>query len=182
MRALREAEPSILLDVPSQRLAGVAAALEEPSGEICRPLLADDAPGYLEKVWTHGRRTAIYFASAPEVEGVSGKYVIREKETPSVPISYNKALLERMWDILEKLTDVRHSVPCAEGTVRGHPAGRFVDFFQAYRRKNDREIRGMNAPESSVKRSKATRHSVRRGPVSDLKCQHAAVAYAEVCA
>lgn len=51
-----------------------------------------------------GARTALYLAMSPEVEGVSGKYFIREKETPSVPISYDEALQERMWEISAQLT------------------------------------------------------------------------------
>jgi NAD(P)-dependent dehydrogenase (short-subunit alcohol dehydrogenase family) len=51
-----------------------------------------------------GARTALYLATSPEVEGVSGRYFIREKEAPSVPISYNEALQERMWEVSARLT------------------------------------------------------------------------------
>jgi NAD(P)-dependent dehydrogenase (short-subunit alcohol dehydrogenase family) len=51
-----------------------------------------------------GARTALYLATSPAVEGVSGKYFIREKEAPSVPISYDEALQERMWTVSEQLT------------------------------------------------------------------------------
>jgi len=51
-----------------------------------------------------GARTALYLATSPAVEGVSGRYFLGEKETPSVPISYDEALQERVWAISEQLT------------------------------------------------------------------------------
>jgi len=51
-----------------------------------------------------GARTALYLATSPAVEGVSGKYFIHEKEAPSVPISYDETLQERIWTISEELT------------------------------------------------------------------------------
>jgi hypothetical protein len=51
-----------------------------------------------------GARTALYLATSPAVEGVSGKYFIREKERSSVPICYDEALQERMWAVSEQLT------------------------------------------------------------------------------
>jgi NAD(P)-dependent dehydrogenase (short-subunit alcohol dehydrogenase family) len=42
-------------------------------------------------------RSALYLASAPEVEGVTGTYFVRGKPKPSVPISYDHALQERVW-------------------------------------------------------------------------------------
>jgi len=51
-----------------------------------------------------GAQTALYLATSPAVEGVSGKYFIHEKEAPSVPISYDELLQEQMWTISEELT------------------------------------------------------------------------------
>jgi len=51
-----------------------------------------------------GAQTALYLATSPAVEGVSGKYFIYEKEASSVPISYNEALQEQTWAISEELT------------------------------------------------------------------------------
>jgi hypothetical protein len=62
-----------------------------------------------------GARTALYLATSPEVKGVSGKYFIREKEAPSVPISYDEALhealQERMWAVSERLTGLEIGAP-----------------------------------------------------------------------
>lgn len=48
---------------------------------------------------------------APEVEAVNGRYFIREKETPSVPVSYNEALQERMWEASARLTGFAIETP-----------------------------------------------------------------------
>jgi NAD(P)-dependent dehydrogenase (short-subunit alcohol dehydrogenase family) len=56
-----------------------------------------------------GAQTALYLATSPAVEGVSGRYFIREKETPSMPISYDEALQERMWTMSEQLTSLAGS-------------------------------------------------------------------------
>ncbi len=65
-----------------------------------------------------GARTALYLATSSAVEGMNGRYFVREKETRSVPLSYNVALQEQMWAISAELTNLTHSasaeVPTAE--------------------------------------------------------------------
>jgi NAD(P)-dependent dehydrogenase (short-subunit alcohol dehydrogenase family) len=51
-----------------------------------------------------GAQTSLYLATSPEVEGVTGKYVDKCKEKPSVPISYDTSLQEQVWDVSSKLT------------------------------------------------------------------------------
>ncbi len=51
-----------------------------------------------------GAQTALYLASAPELAGITGKYFVRGKEKPSVPISYNVAVQERTWKVSAELT------------------------------------------------------------------------------
>ena len=51
-----------------------------------------------------GAQTSIYLASSPEVEGVSGKYFIDCKPVDSSPMSYNKALAEKLWQVSLELT------------------------------------------------------------------------------
>lgn len=46
-----------------------------------------------------GARAALHLATAPDLEGLSGRYFVREREGRSVPISYNEVLQERMWAI-----------------------------------------------------------------------------------
>ena len=51
-----------------------------------------------------GAQTSLYLASSPEVEGVSGKYFIDCKPVNSSPLSYDKALAEKLWQVSLELT------------------------------------------------------------------------------
>lgn len=46
-----------------------------------------------------GAETGIYLASSPEVEGISGKYFADCKETESDPVTHDKALAEKLWNV-----------------------------------------------------------------------------------
>ena len=49
-----------------------------------------------------GAKTALYLATSI-VEGVTGKYFVKGREKPSVPISYDVALQERIWKLSKTL-------------------------------------------------------------------------------
>ena len=49
-----------------------------------------------------GAKTALYLATSI-VEGVTGKYFLKGREKPSVPISYDVALQERIWKLSKTL-------------------------------------------------------------------------------
>jgi retinol dehydrogenase 14 len=51
-----------------------------------------------------GAETQIYAASAPELEGVTGKYFIKKKQAQSSKQSYDAAAAKRLWEVSEKLT------------------------------------------------------------------------------
>lgn len=51
-----------------------------------------------------GAETSIYLASAPEVEGVTGKYFIKKRAVASSPESYDVAIARRLWDVSAHLT------------------------------------------------------------------------------
>jgi NAD(P)-dependent dehydrogenase (short-subunit alcohol dehydrogenase family) len=53
-----------------------------------------------------GARTAVYLASSPDVETVTGKYFVREREVASDPVSYDQAAAKRLWEVSEKMTQV----------------------------------------------------------------------------
>jgi hypothetical protein len=53
-----------------------------------------------------GAKTSIYLASSPEIDGTSGKYFKRRKESKSVKISYDEDLAKKLWDLSVKLTNV----------------------------------------------------------------------------
>lgn len=46
-----------------------------------------------------GARTSLHAAVAPELEGVSGRYFIRCRDTPSSRRSRDQALQERVWGL-----------------------------------------------------------------------------------
>lgn len=52
-----------------------------------------------------GARTIIYLATSPDVEKVSGKYFVEEKEARTSSRSKDKALAERLWSISKKMTE-----------------------------------------------------------------------------
>ena len=51
-----------------------------------------------------GAETAVYLASSPEVEGVSGKYFVKKKAVPSSAISYDEDVARRLWEVSEEMT------------------------------------------------------------------------------
>lgn len=53
-----------------------------------------------------GARTSVYAASAPELEGVTGKYFVRSREATPSPAARDTALRDRLWEVSEKLTGV----------------------------------------------------------------------------
>jgi NAD(P)-dependent dehydrogenase (short-subunit alcohol dehydrogenase family) len=46
-----------------------------------------------------GAQNSIYAAVSPEMEGVSGKYLVNKKDVRSAAISYDKRVQDRLWDI-----------------------------------------------------------------------------------
>jgi NAD(P)-dependent dehydrogenase (short-subunit alcohol dehydrogenase family) len=53
-----------------------------------------------------GAATSIYLASAPEVEGVTGKYFKDKKPVSSRKVTYNKDVARELWNISAKLTGI----------------------------------------------------------------------------
>ena len=51
-----------------------------------------------------GAQTSIYLASSPEVEGVTGKYFVDCKPVQSNPLSYDRDLSEKLWQVSLELT------------------------------------------------------------------------------
>jgi retinol dehydrogenase-12 len=51
-----------------------------------------------------GAQTSIYLASSPEIEGVSGKYFVDQKPSPSSDASHDRETAQRLWAISEKMT------------------------------------------------------------------------------
>ena len=55
---------------------------------------------------TKGARASIHVASAPELEGVSGRYFKSSKETRSSKRSRDVEAQKRLWEVSAKLTGV----------------------------------------------------------------------------
>ena len=53
-----------------------------------------------------GAETSIYLASSPEVQGATGQYFAKCKPKKSSPLSYDRAVAQRLWEVSEKLTGV----------------------------------------------------------------------------
>jgi NAD(P)-dependent dehydrogenase (short-subunit alcohol dehydrogenase family) len=51
-----------------------------------------------------GARTSVYVASAPELEGVSGKYFVRSKPARSSRAAQDRGAALRLWEVSEQLT------------------------------------------------------------------------------
>jgi retinol dehydrogenase-14 len=51
-----------------------------------------------------GAETVIWLASAPEVEGVSGRYFLDKKEIRSSKISYDVGVAQRLWEVSTEMT------------------------------------------------------------------------------
>jgi NAD(P)-dependent dehydrogenase (short-subunit alcohol dehydrogenase family) len=53
-----------------------------------------------------GAGTSIYLASSPDVKGIRGEYFVECRPAKSSPLSYNKDLQERFWELAETFTDI----------------------------------------------------------------------------
>lgn len=56
-----------------------------------------------------GAQTSIYLATSPDVEGVSEKYFVKEKEVPSSPASYDRVAAQQLWQVSETMTGLPDS-------------------------------------------------------------------------
>jgi len=54
-----------------------------------------------------GARNSLYAATAPEMEGVTGKYLIEMKPVSSNPVSYDERAVERLWRMSAEMTEAR---------------------------------------------------------------------------
>ena len=51
-----------------------------------------------------GAQTSIYLTTSPEVEGVTGKYFVKQKAIPSSPASHDTATASRLWQVSAEMT------------------------------------------------------------------------------
>jgi NAD(P)-dependent dehydrogenase (short-subunit alcohol dehydrogenase family) len=51
-----------------------------------------------------GADTQIWLAQSKEVEGITGKYIVKRRETRSSAVSYDRAVAQRLWQISARMT------------------------------------------------------------------------------
>ncbi|MFN2166615.1 MAG: short-chain dehydrogenase, partial [Anaerolineae bacterium] len=51
-----------------------------------------------------GAQTGVYLATSPKVEGVTGKYFVKQEPISSSPESYDEAIAARLWEASVELT------------------------------------------------------------------------------
>jgi NAD(P)-dependent dehydrogenase (short-subunit alcohol dehydrogenase family) len=60
-----------------------------------------------------GAETSVHLASSPAVEGVTGRYFARSKETPSNAESHDLEVARRLWEISERMCGIAPSAGAA---------------------------------------------------------------------
>lgn len=75
--------------------SGIWGALFSVFHTVARPFLLTPE---------QGAQTSIYLASSPDVEGVTGKYFAKSKQTQSSDLSHDTELAQRLWQVSEELT------------------------------------------------------------------------------
>jgi hypothetical protein len=84
----------------------VATRLGRGSGTLFD--LLQRAIGLFMKSPEQGAETSLHLATAPELEGVSGRYFADKREKQPQPHASDDALAERLWEISEGLTGIRY--------------------------------------------------------------------------
>ncbi len=70
-----------------------------------------------------GARTSIFLASSPAMAGVTGRYFVREREVRSSPITYDRELAARLWEVSAALAGLREGSPVTlPGLIGGSQA------------------------------------------------------------
>jgi NAD(P)-dependent dehydrogenase (short-subunit alcohol dehydrogenase family) len=101
----------------ARRLAGtgVTANALHPGFVASRFMAGNGALGWFLRRWAglfavsaeEGAKTVVYLATSPEVEGVTGRYFVRQKPVPPSPASRDEAAARRLWQLSEELTGLR---------------------------------------------------------------------------
>lgn len=53
-----------------------------------------------------GAQTALYLASSPEVEGITGKYFKKQRPVPAPKLAQDEASTKRLWQVSEEMTQL----------------------------------------------------------------------------
>ena len=111
----------------ARRLEGTSATSNAVSPGPSRTRFGDDMTGaarLFPKVMKrlpmfgsaeHGAQTLVYAATAPELEGVSGRFLFRSKEHETEPLTHDRDAAARLWHLSEQLCGL---VPALDGSER----------------------------------------------------------------
>jgi NAD(P)-dependent dehydrogenase (short-subunit alcohol dehydrogenase family) len=64
-------------------------------------------------------QTLIYLASSPEVDGISGRFFLRQRAVPTKPVASDAEIAARLWRISAKLVDLPFDIEPAEQPQAG---------------------------------------------------------------
>lgn len=97
----------------ARRLKGTAIMVNALHPGLVSTDIGKNNGWLVSKIWSYitrngltpeqGARTNIFLASAPDVEGVSGKYFVREKAVPSSDASYDLESARHLWEISKQM-------------------------------------------------------------------------------
>jgi retinol dehydrogenase-12 len=101
----------------ARRLEGTGVTANAMHPGFVRTGFGHNTPGLLSRIISlgqifarspeHGARTLVYLATAPEVERVSGKYFLDEREAPISAVAKDMSAARRLWDESEQLVGPR---------------------------------------------------------------------------
>ncbi len=74
---------------------------------IINTKLLNTAMGLVGASVSVGAEAIIYLATAPELERVSGKYFVNNRQEPSKQITYDRDLQRRLWNQAEKIIGIK---------------------------------------------------------------------------
>jgi hypothetical protein len=63
-------------------------------------------PRYIKRIFPSaetGARTLIYLASSPDIAGASGRFFMREKARRTKPVTHDRAVAVRLWQVSAEL-------------------------------------------------------------------------------
>jgi len=96
---------------------GITVNTLHPGGAVTGFCRNNGMTGWLKHILAHilagnlitptaAAQTILYLAASSEVQGVSGKYFVKQKPVPSSPASYDSEAAERLWNISVELTNL----------------------------------------------------------------------------
>jgi NAD(P)-dependent dehydrogenase (short-subunit alcohol dehydrogenase family) len=91
---------------------GVTANALHPGFVATRFTAGNGALGWFLRRWAslfaigpeEGAKTVVYLATSPEVEGVTGKYFVKQRAASSSPASQDEDAARKLWKLSEELT------------------------------------------------------------------------------